>query len=95
MCLAACWLLADVGGGAFVGRAADGVAAPPLAWYSYGRPEPPSLFGVATENGLYCDVRGGTQISLKLATPVVLNRPGFDAAVFFEKDSEYAQEFSS
>ncbi|WP_104108492.1 hypothetical protein [Arthrobacter sp. N199823] len=23
-----------------------------------------------------------------------LNRTGFDAAVFFEKDSEYAQEFS-
>jgi hypothetical protein len=23
-----------------------------------------------------------------------VNRPWFDAAVFFEKDSEYAQEFS-
>jgi hypothetical protein len=39
-------------------------------------------------------VRRGCGRRVSSSSSVPVNRPWFDAAVFFEKDSEYAQEFS-
>ena len=33
----------------------------------------------------------GTECGLQTHTPIYLNRPGFDAASFFEEDADHAQ----